>query len=156
MATFVVLADLEARFGAARVRQYLDDDGDGTPDANVVDVVLDDANSDMTSRLLRKGHTAAELELLASDSWLKRRATEIAIAYASERKPEWLNAAGEGPYEALRKRARADLKDWQANEARIPTETDLAPRRNVAGNIGAGPGFVFAESDDNPKGSGGF
>lgn len=156
MATFVVLADLEGRFGAARVRQYLDDDGDGTPDPDVVAVVLDDANADVTSRLLRKGHTAAELNLLAADSWLKRRATEIAIAYASERRPEWLNQMGEGPYETLRKRARADLKEWQANEARIPTETDIAPRHNVAGDLGRGPGFVFAESDDNPKGSGGF
>lgn len=152
----IVLADLEARFGAARVRQYLDDDGDGVADATVVTEVLADANGDVVSRLLRKGHSEAEIELLKGDPWVKRRACEIAIAYASERKPEWLNANGEGPFEAVRKRARADLKEWQMNEARIPTETDIAKRKNVGGDLARGPGFVFAESDDNPTGSGGF
>lgn len=155
--SFTSQEDLERRFGAARVRQYLDDNGDGIVDQEVLAEVTDDANGEVVSLCMRKGYTAEQLELLADDPVLRRRATEIAMAYASERKPEWLNSVGEGPFESLRKRAKEFLKQMQLGEVRPPTEPEAGvTRQHVEGNVGQSSGFVFAESDDDPLGPGGF
>ena len=155
---FICLEDVELRFGAERMEQLLDDDGDGIPDDLIVEAMLDDANSDVISRLMNKGYSLEALKSLRGDPKLKRFAAAIFMGYAGERRTEWLNANGDGVYEGLRKRARADLKLHATGELRLSLEPKKGSNTQVGGKLSKqpDPNFIFAPTRDRPQGAGGF
>lgn len=158
MADFVDEDSLTRRFGPSRFIQLFDDDGDGVADPLAVTEVLEDANADLRSYLLRKGYTDADLDALVADPLLRRLAAAIAMGYAGERRTEWLNDKGEGRYHAVRERAYGRLQSLQKAETRVPTEGDAGvTNKRVRGKVSAAdPPFVFASSaNDKANGSSG-
>ena len=154
---FICLEDVEVRFGADRAVQLLDDDQDGVPDDLVVEAVLNDANSDVISRLMNKGFSLDVLKDLRRDAKLKRLASEIFMGYAGERRTEWLNASGDGPFEGLRRRAREELTKHATGELRLSLEPKKGANTQAGGRrFTADPQFVFTPTQGNPRGDGGF
>ena len=155
---FICLEDVELRYGADRMMQFLDDDQDGSADELVVEAILNDANSDVISRLVNKGYTIELLKSLRRDPKLKRLAGEIFMGYLGERRTEWLNAQGDGPYEGLRKRAHAQLREYATGELRLSLETKKGSNTQVGGRLSnqPDPNFIVAPTRNNPQGAGGF
>lgn len=154
-------ADLEARIGAARVIQLFDDDGDGlveSGDLANLTLVMGDASAIVTSLLLGKGWSMDQLELLKTDRLVIRAWSGIAAQLSGERKPEWLNPQGEGPFEAIGVRARADLKALARGETRSEKE-DVAGVNPIVSSEGQRRPFIFAADPNDPNdryGPGGF
>ncbi len=155
---FISLEDVALRFGDDRMVQLLDDDGDGSPDDAVAEALLDDANSDVISRLMGKGYSLDVLKALRRDSKLKRLSCGIFMGYAGERRTEWLNASGDGPYEGLRRRAREELAKHATGELRLSLEPKKGVNTQVRGRLSnqPDPNFIVAPTSDNPRGAGGF
>ncbi len=124
----------------------------------IVEAMLDDANSDVISRLLNKGYSLEVLKALRPDPKLKRLAAGIFMGYAGERRTEWLNANGDGPYEGLRRRAREELAKHATGELRLSLEPKKGSNTQVGGKLSKqpDPNFIFAPTRDRPQGAGGF
>lgn len=56
MADYLTQAILEARYGTQRVKEYLDDDGDGAIDATRLSAIIADAEADINA-CLNKGYS---------------------------------------------------------------------------------------------------
>ena len=155
---FICLEDVELRFGAERMEQLLNDDGTGTPEPLIVEAMLDDANSDVISRLLNKGYSLEVLKALRPDPKLKRLAAGIFMGYAGALLTQWLNANGDGPYEGLRRRAREELAKHATGELRLSLEPKKGSNTQVGGKLSKqpDPNFIFAPTRDRPQGAGGF
>ena len=162
MAIFVDVDDLKNRIGSERVVQLLDDDGDGVEDTAPRDLVIARGNAAVEARLYAKGFTADDLTALSGDPLIRELATEVTLGYLGERRPEWLNANGEGPFDALRKRALAELADVARTVLRIPSEATTGRKtKRVGGSLStADPVFTFAKSGADKRngssGPGGF
>lgn len=157
---FTSEADLVKRIGRDRVDQLLDDDGDGVADAEALAEIVDDANKTTGSLLLKKGFTADDLGELARDRFIRRRATEIAAMYAGRRRAEFLNAAGDGPYDKIGQAARTELKEMARGELRAPLEAVVGGNTTVRGATTArDPVYLVARNpnaDPSDPGPGGF
>jgi hypothetical protein len=143
--TFGTRADLEARIGAARVVQLFDDDGDGLvegADLATLQQTLGDADDVVTGLLLNKGFTLEQLEILKGDRQVLRAWAGIAAQLAGERRPEWLDDEGLGPFDALGIRARAELKALAAGEIRSVKEAET-------GGTGMNP-ILQSDTTDRP------
>jgi hypothetical protein len=129
-------AALEARIGAARVVQLFDDDGDGlveTTDLETLSTVMGDADDIVTGILLDKGFTLDQLEIVKEDRQLTRAWACVAAQLAGERKPEWLDENGFGPYDALGKRGRDEIKALARGELRSRLELEAGTGGQPAG-----------------------
>jgi hypothetical protein len=163
MIVFGTRIDLEQRLTAQRLVELFDDDGDGAvagSDLASLQTIMDEANDIVAGLLLNKGFNAVQLELLKADKQIQRAWSGIAAQLAGERKPEWLNERGQGPYDAFGLRGRAELKALATGETRSLIET-------VTGGSGANLGisggvqtraFLFSPdpNDPNDRGPGGF
>ena len=159
MAQFVTRRDLEARLGADRVVELFDDDGDGSADEELLAEVLDDANKELESVLFKKGFGLDQLNNLSRDRLLRRSATEIAAQLSGERRTEWLDDKGKGPYDALGERGRRRLEKLSHGELRASLEARYGGNTTVRGAVaGPTPKFVFNPDPTDPRrrGPGGF
>jgi len=86
------------------------------------------------------------------------------MGYAGERRPEWLNDEGKGPFDKLRADAMARLKLIGTGQQRIPSEAETGKNTQVGGRTSKNQAqdghFVFAETAAHrargSRGPGGF
>jgi hypothetical protein len=162
MASWTSLDELIRKITRRRVVELFDDDGDGDivgADAVGIAEAVAAADADVSSVILRKGFGQAQLVILSTDASLRRYATSILAQYAGERRTEFLNAEGKGPYDAIGERARGQLVKMSKGEIRSEKE-DLAGDNPIVGgdiNLGA-PVFVVSRDPRFPgrSGPGGF
>lgn len=83
----VTPAEFEARVGVNNVRAILDDDNDGSADANSIVRLLDDASSKVLGYALAAGYDRTAL-LANPPNELKRLVLDAAEALAAKRHPE--------------------------------------------------------------------
>lgn len=152
---FVTRADLEARVGAETVAQLFDDDRDGVPDDEPLSVILADANRLTEARLVCRGFSRELLDALSLDPTLRRLASDLALALAGRRRPEWIDPEGRGRYDAIGREAEKNLDMIARGELRVPAEAVHGGNRAILGTIRA-PEMVFTASRQNPRGPGGF
>lgn len=116
----------EQRYGAARVVEMFDDDGDGAIIGNdllTLEELMKDADDTVTGLLIKKGYSERQLiDTLRLDRQVIRAWTGILAQLAGERKPEHRNSEGRGPYETDGVRAREQLAALARGEIRSVTE----------------------------------
>jgi hypothetical protein len=117
---------LEQKIGADRVVALFDDDGDGlvaSTDLATLEAIFAQADDIVTGHLVKKGRSEDAIrDHLRTDRQVIRAWVGIAAQLAGERKPEWRNAQGVGPFELDGKRGREDLKMLASGELRSHTE----------------------------------
>lgn len=164
MANWTSRDELIGRITRRRVIELFDDDGDGSiegaGDAAALDECVAQANDEVTSIMFRKGFDAAALNELSEDASLRRYATSILAQYAGERRLEFLNAEGKGPFDAMGERARSTLRQMAAGELRSKKEATGAGENPIVGadtNLGS-PVFTISRDPRYPgtSGPGGF
>jgi len=114
--TYIVQADLENRLTARVVRQILDDDIDGSPDAGPLAQVIADAEA-YCEGFVRGNYDIAALQALGvgAPTEFKRLCLDVAAAFLVERHPEYIRADGDDMIE----RARRDLMDLRNGVTRM-------------------------------------
>lgn len=150
--TYIVQADLEARISAEAVRQILDDDLDGTPDANALTRVISDAESYVES-FLRGNYDLTYIRSLGVNvpNEIKRLCLDVATSYLWERFPEYVRADG---YK-LMSRAKSDLMELRESDRRLDTVDRPEPPANQRHVVNTGDpnnpqieGKFFLDPDD--------
>jgi hypothetical protein len=156
-------AALAARITEQRLVQMFDDDGDGViADGDLVTLtdILGAASDVVTGILMNKGFSVVQLEIVKTDRQVIHAWAGIAAQLAGERKTEWLDAQGQGPYDALGQRGRAELKMLSTGMIRSFTEVDAGTNPAVQGAVSVGdPVFIFNRNPNDPRdryGPGGF
>ena len=137
---------LEQRITAQRVIELFDDDGDGLVadgDTDTLETIMGDADDIVTGLLIKKGFSEEQLEILAEDRQVVRAWAGIAAQLAGERKPEWLDDAGRGPYDAFGVRGREELKALARGEIRSVQETVAGSNTSLSGSVDTHP-FEFS------------
>jgi hypothetical protein len=153
-------AAIEARITAARVVELFDDDGDGlvaAGDLATLATIMGDADDIVTGLLINKGFNEEQLEILALDRQVIRAWAGIAAQLAGERKPEWLDEQGHGPFDAFGVRARAELKALARGEIRSVQEGVAGLNSALSGSVDTHP-FEFSPDPSIPgdRGRGSF
>lgn len=138
--TYIVQADLEDRVSAEVARQILDDNLDGTVDANPLARVIADAES-YVEGFLRTVYDLTVIRALGTGApnEIKRLCLDVAVAYLFDRFPEYVRADGH----KLLERARRDLTDLHKGLTRL----DIVGTPEPAANRG---GVVQSDDPDNP------
>jgi hypothetical protein len=156
-------AALAARITEQRLVQMFDDDGDGVVAGDDLQILADimGAASDVTTGLLlNKGYSLTQLAIIKEDRQVIHAWAGIAAQLAGERKSEWLNDKGEGPYDALGSRGRAELKALATGTIRSVQEETAGANAIVSGETSArDPRFIFNPDPRDPNdryGPGGF
>jgi hypothetical protein len=161
MAEFTTLAKLQALITERRCVEFFDDDHDGTiseADAGVL-FAKNSANDKVTSVIYRKGFSLEQVGLLTADESLQRYATCLFAMYAGQRRLEFLDGEGRGPFDAMGKQALTDLTAIATGELRSKVEETAGanPLTNADTNTGE-PLFFVSRDPRYPgtQGPGGF
>jgi phage gp36-like protein len=127
---YITLSDLEDRITETVVRQILDDNVDGTPDANPLARVIEDAES-YVEGFLRGNYSLTTLRALGTSApnEVKRLCLDIAVAHLYDRHPEYIRADGM----KLMERARRDLIDLRKGVTRLDVVGSPEPAANEGG-----------------------
>ena len=125
--TYIVQADLEARLSPLLVRQVLDDDLDGVPDAAALALVIADSES-YVEGFLRGNY---DLDVLRAQGVncpheVKRLCLDVATAYMDDRHPQYIRANGM----KILDRARRDLTDLRNSTTRLDVVGSPEPPAN--------------------------
>lgn len=163
MANWTTLDELIRKITRRRVVELFDDDGDGDitgTDAATIGETVAAANDEVTSIMFRKGFDAAALNELSEDASLRRYATSILAQHAGERRVEFLDDAGRGPFHDMGERARSALVKMSMGELRSKKEGTGAGENPIVGgdtNLGD-PVFIVSRDPRYPgrPGPGGF
>lgn len=165
MPDILVIADLSNQVGQNRIIQFFDDDGDGIVadgDPNV-DQILDQAEGQYYSRIFRaNGDKATAILMANNDPAVKGHIIWIACELMGERKPEFTNAEGWGPWQMQYNRAITELDLLSKAATRSAAESVVGLGANSGGtlqpatNIGTTTQFTFLPSKGDPSGQGGF
>lgn len=151
---------LEQRITAQRVVEMFDDDGDelvAAGDLATLETLMAEADDIVTGLLLKKGFNAQQLEILALDRQVVRAWAGIVAQLAGERKPEWLDEGGKGPFDAFGVRAREELRALARGEIRSAQEDIAGANSSLSGGVER-HAFEFAPDPDIPgdRGRGSF
>lgn len=164
MADWLKLQDLKNLVGSERTIQLFDDDGDGLiseSDANV-QAVLKVAESEAYSRLRRAWSVDAIKTLAANDPGFTSHCAWVALEFASERRPAFCADDGKGCYWAQYERAIEFFESVSKGLQRSVGEGSAGTNPQIGGNLRPtetskqASSFVFATSERNPRGSGGY
>lgn len=169
-ADFLVIQDLIDRVGSRKITGYFDDNNNGTlsDEGTAIDEVLSAAEAELYARMLRAypgdpSDPAGPMQLLiANDPALKRHAVSVALQYAAERRPEFTDDEGLGPYKGAFTRAIDYFETLSKGLKRSKGETVAGKGANTGGKLQPKPPaatagqFIFARSRDSPGGHGGF
>jgi hypothetical protein len=153
-------AALESRITAQKIVQLYDDDGDGIvagSDLATLESTLADADDIVTGILLNKGFTLEQLAIIRTDRQVVLSWANIAAQLAGERRTEWLDAQGHGPFDAFGVRGRSELGKLARGDLRSPKEAEAGINLGLEGQFDERP-FLFAPNphDPNDRGPGGF
>lgn len=161
MAEFTTLARLQAVITERRTIEFFDDDHDGViaeSDAGVL-FAKNSANDKATSIIFKKGFSLAQIAELTADESLQRYATCLFAMYMGQRRLEFLDSEGRGPFDAMGKQALADLTAFSTGELRSKIEETAGanPLTDADTNVGE-PIFVVSRDPRYPgtPGPGGF
>ena len=156
-------AALAARVTEQRLVQLFDDDGDGVIEGSDLAILTDimGAASDIVSGMLyQKGFSEKQLLIIKDDRQVVQAWAGIAAQLAGERKTEWLDENGKGPYDGIGVRGRSELKLLSTGTVRSIKEVDAGPNLSLKGELSVGdPTFVFNRNPNDPTdryGPGGF
>lgn len=158
------LEQLIQLIGRRRVVELFDEDGDGDivgpDDSGRIDEAVAGVNDEVSSILFRKGFDRPGLVALAEDASLRRYATRMLAQAAGERKLEFHDGEGRGPYHTMGEAARSALVKMSLGELRSKTEGTGAGENPIVGgdtNLGD-PVFVISRDPRFPgtSGPGGF
>jgi phage gp36-like protein len=127
---YITLSELEDRITETVVRQILDDNVDGTPDANPLARVIEDAES-YVEGFLRGNYSLTVLRNLgtAAPNEVKRLCLDVAVSHLYDRHPEYIRADGR----RLLERARRDLIDLRKGVTRLDVVGSPEPAANQGG-----------------------
>lgn len=167
---FTTFDELAKRISRRRAVELFDDDGDGLVAGDDLVTAQDTAGAahdEVVSIIFKKGFDLGQVAKLEADRSLRRYATDIFAQLAGERRAEFLNDQGKGPYDALGERARATLKMVAAGELRSRLEDDASAGPDTAaganpivgGETSTGtPVFIVSRDPNIPgsRGPGGF
>lgn len=153
-------AALESRITPSRLVQCFDDDGDGLvsgTDLATLESTLADADDVVTGILLNKGFNVEQLAAVRIDRQVVLAWSGIAAQLAGERRVEWLDSQGHGPFDAFGVRGRSELGKLARGELRSEKEADVGVNLGITGDIEPRQ-FLFAPDPNNPndRGPGGF
>lgn len=171
---FLTIQDLYNLVGARRVNGYFDDTfngeiGDATEN-EAVNLVLCTAEGIFYSQAMknysgnpRDPGSSIRLMIL-NDPMLRLMTSWLALQMAAERKTEFTDADGHGPFKAQYARAMDFLKEWSKGLVRSAGEAHGGLGANTGGNFTPDDvleadqrsPFVFAGSKNFPTGHGGF
>ena len=163
-ADFLTLQDLYNLVGTERVQQYFDDDIDGdiTDNNDAVVAVLEAAEGFMYGYLLKAyGDKASIITLVQNDPSLVSHCAWVALEFAYERRPEFLNDEGKGIYWAQQERAKELFLQMSRGKRRSQGEATAGENGQVGGamqpTLEEGQArFTFCGDQDNPRGHGSF
>lgn len=169
---FLTIQDLYDLVGARRVNAYFDDTFNGeVGDANensAVQAILCTAEGIFASYAMRVYagtlvDVTSPLRLLVENDALVRTMTAwIALQGAAERRTEFTDAQGNGPFKAQYDRAVAFFDRLSKGTARSAGEAQAGLGANTGGNFSPDEvrqtqsEFIFAPSRSSPFGRGGF
>lgn len=170
MAEFLTIDDLYSRVGAQKVNGYFDDANNGvlSDDSAAIDDVLCAAEGEYFSRMLKAypgDWTDSESGirvLVENDRALKMHVAWIALEFAAERRPEFCDEEGWGPYKIQYERALKYIENVAKAIQATPGSQEAGDGANVGGMIQPSPPqgtkdqFIFAPSRDSKYGHGGF
>lgn len=126
---YIAQADIEARVSARVVRQNLDDDRSGLPNAAALNLLIEESES-FVEEIVAGIYDIAEVRVAAPPA-MKRLCLDAAVAYLRERWPAF---------------SRRSAKAWDrlAEECKA---VQLACRRIDVGGVTAAPGNVGGTVD---------
>jgi hypothetical protein len=119
--------------------ELFDDDGDGLvedADLATLETIMADADDIVTGILIRKGWSVEGLEHIALDRQVVRAWSGIVAQLAGERKPEWLDESGRGPFDAFGVNGRAELGRLARGEIRSVKEAEAGAHLSMGGEVG--------------------
>ena len=126
---YITQVELESRVSAQVVRRVLDDDNNGTADANPVTRLLADASAKVAGYL--RGIYSLDAVAATTPEEVKRITLDVAHAYLMLRHPEWVRGDGH----ELMKLATAELKDLRNGVSRLDVEGSPEPAANTGGTV---------------------
>ena len=158
---YLKLDDLRSRAGTESVDRLFSQAGTGgQPDPLKVNTILTEAEHLVGSELHRAWGRDAVVDLMQTDENLRGQAAWVALELASESKHEFSNPDGWGRYRVQYERAMTHFK--KLADGRVRTSS---PKVDGGANSGGRiqprmpnreRNFVFAPSNNSPKGQGGF
>lgn len=164
------MAGLYNRVGATKVNGYFDDNYNGvvTDETQAVDDVLSAAEGEMYARLMRAypgdpSEVGGPMQLLvANDPALRRHCDYVALQFASERRPEFTDADGNGTYKTQYDLAIAYFESLSKGLKKSPGSVQAGAGATSGGTLQPKPPaataqqFIFSPGRDAPGGHGGF
>lgn len=163
-ADFLTVQDLYNLVGSQRVIQLFDDQlTGGLNSANQqLQSILKAAEGEAYSRMLRSWSKLNIIALAGVDVAFLNHVAWVALEFASERRPAFASDDGKGQFWAQYERAISFFENLSKGKLRSTGESAAGAGRNTGGNIRpsttakTAASFVFAPSERNPSGSGGF
>ena len=169
MPNFLAREDLDQKIGATTVTRYIDDNGNAVVDAGpgseeaFLDQFMDEAEATAVSHMMSAGYDEAGVTTIAeNDPAFKGQVAWIACELLAERRTEFSNDEGWGPYKVQYERAITYLEKLAKGRRRTKGEAQAGANAQVGGNVsprppsGTSAQFTFAPNKQNPGGSGGF
>lgn len=141
MGIYINDADLLAAISENVVNATADDDNNGTPDTAVLTYAIDAAEGEVDSYLL--GFYTYPLDP-ATDRLIRLSALDFAVAFLSERHPEYVRNRDSKMGEVRYKRAVERMLRIQAARQRLPDVAQASKPKNVGGIVyNCGPKFMI-------------
>jgi hypothetical protein len=160
VADLITQADIENRYSQKRLKDLLDDDGDGVADAALVTMIIQQASARGKDLLKPGWPSEPQIELLVSnDISLKAAVVDIAMGYAGRRRAEFLDAEGMNPYIKMQKVGEAVLREYAKANDRSIGEPLAGNNARVGTRVNAdreAAPLIFTPTKANPRGPGGF
>jgi hypothetical protein len=163
-ADWLTLQDLYNLVGSSRVQQLFDDTLIGSVGVTneALQAVLRAAEGEAYSRMLR-GWSREMIEALAGvDIAFRNHVAWVALEFASERRPAFASDDGKGQFWAQYERAIKFFENLSKGQLRSIGESVAGAGSNTGGRLRPTStakqvdSFIFAPSQRNPTGSGGF
>lgn len=167
---FLTVQDMYNRAGARRINGYFDDSNNGTISDEMIDTVnevLCAAESYYYAIVMKSwaGNPnavgSAARKLVELDAMVRQHVAWMACEFAAERRTEFTNDEGWGPFKVQFERAEKYLAAVSKGQLRSQAEAETGQGANT-GAPGISPveaqenPFVFTPSKSSPSGHGGF
>jgi hypothetical protein len=163
MADYLTLQDLYNNVGAERVLHLFDDSVDGslTDESDEVARILEAAEAEAASHMLRGWNKDQIIALAGYDKSFLSHVAWIALELASERRPEFTQSDGKGMFWVQYERAISYVKNVSKSKQISVGESEVATNANTGGNMRPTlqtnqSRFIFAPDEENPTGHGGY
>lgn len=151
-------AELERYIGAQTLARLLNDTGDDTPNAQLLEDVIQ-GGTDEAYGILRVAFPsdAQIFTLVQNDRSAKNAVLDIAVGLAGQRRPGLLSDDGRTPYSGFRDRGVRTLERIAAGKRRSVGETQAGVNPTIRARTNQPDKKpVFASTKDDPTGPGGF